>query len=111
MRDFDESLARLAADALGGRIRRDQLGMRGFQRLQLPHHRVVFGVGDLGRVQHVIQMLVVAQFLAQGLNFVGDAQNGDSLQFRRIRLRGSVSVNRNWLAVPILLLTLLTYHV
>ena len=89
-----------------------KLGMRFFQRLQLAHHRVVLGVGDFGRVEHVIQMLVMPQFLAQGLNFVGDAgQNGESLQFRRIRLRGSISANRNWLAVPILLLTMLTDHV
>ena len=70
MRHLDEALARLAADALGGRIRRDQLGMRRLQRLQLAHQRIVFGVGDFGRVQYVVQVLVVAQLLAQSVDFL-----------------------------------------
>jgi hypothetical protein len=47
--------------------------MRRFQRFELPYQRVEFSVGDLGRVQDVIQILVVPQLLAQGLNFVSDA--------------------------------------
>ena len=57
-----------AADALGGRIRSEQFGMLGFQRLELAHQRVVFGVGDLRIVEHVILMFVVAQFLAELLD-------------------------------------------
>jgi hypothetical protein len=73
MRNFDESFTRFPAHPLSGRIRCDQLWMRRFQRFELPYQRVEFSVGDLGRVQDVIQILVVPQLLAQGLNFVSDA--------------------------------------
>ena len=43
-----------AAHALGGRIGRAQLGVRGFQRLQLLEQAVVLGVGQLGRIQRVV---------------------------------------------------------
>ena len=69
MAHLDESFARLAADALGGRIGRDQLGMLGLEVLEPPHHPVVFGVADLGLIEHVIQMLVMMQLFAQILDF------------------------------------------
>ena len=64
MRDLDETFARLPAYALRGRIRRHQLRMGLLQDLQLAHHRVVLGVGNLGCVKHVVQMLVVTKLLA-----------------------------------------------
>ena len=60
-----EALGRLAAHALRRRVGRDQLGMRRFKSLQFVHQRVVLGVGDLGRVENVVEMLVAAQFFAQ----------------------------------------------
>ena len=65
VRDLAEALGGLAADALGGRVGGEQLGVRGFELLQLVHQRVVGGVGDLRRVENVIQMLVAAQFGAE----------------------------------------------
>ena len=56
-----ESLGRLAAHALRGRVGREQLGMRGLHPLQLVHQRVVLGVGDLRRIENVVQVLVTAQ--------------------------------------------------
>jgi hypothetical protein len=70
VRRLDEAFAGLAADALGGRVGRDQLGMLGLERLQAVHARVVLGVGDLGRVEHVVEMLVVAKVLAQGFDLL-----------------------------------------
>ena len=49
---------RRAADALGRRIRRAQLGMLRLQRLQLAEQRVVLRVGDLRRVLHVVEPVV-----------------------------------------------------
>src|SRR5580693_8216876 len=69
MPHLDETLARLRSHPLRRRIRSDQLGVFGFQTLEFAHQRVVFGVGDFGRVEHVIQVLVVAQFPAKGLDF------------------------------------------
>ena len=40
--------------------------------LQLPHHHVVLGVRDFRRVQHVIKILVMRNFLAQRFDFLGD---------------------------------------
>ena len=48
-----------------------KLGVRGFDGLELVHQRVVLGVGDLGRVEDVIQVLVAAQFGAQLLGTLG----------------------------------------
>ena len=60
----------LAADALCGRVRRDQLRMRGLQRLQLLEQAVVFGIGDLRIVQHVVAVRVRMQLAAQRLQFI-----------------------------------------
>ena len=46
MADLREFLQRRAADALGGRIGREQLRVRGFQVGQFAVERVVFLVGD-----------------------------------------------------------------
>ena len=72
VRHFDESLARLAADALGGRIGRDQFWDARFQILQLLHQLVEFDVADLGIVENVIEILVVANFLAQRFDLLFD---------------------------------------
>src|SRR6266481_6103186 len=67
-----KALARLAADALRRRVRRDQLRALGLQALQLLHEAVKLGVADLRRVQHVIKVLMAtdlfAQFLDRALN-------------------------------------------
>ena len=60
-----ESLGGLAAHALGGRVGGDQLGVRGLQLPQLDRQRVEGGVGDLGRVEHVVEVLVAADLLPQ----------------------------------------------
>jgi hypothetical protein len=66
--DFDEALARFAADALGGRIGGDQFGVLGFEGLEPAHERVVFGVGNLGSVQDVILVFVVAELFRELLD-------------------------------------------
>jgi YegS/Rv2252/BmrU family lipid kinase len=45
--------------------------VRPLQRLQLAHHRVVLGVGDLGLIHHVVPVLVMAQRLAETLDLLG----------------------------------------
>ena len=70
VRRFDETFARLAAHALRGRVGGDQFRMLGFELLQLVHQLVEFGVGDLGIVEHVVAVFVVADFLAQGFDFL-----------------------------------------
>ena len=49
----------------GGRIRSLQIGMRGLERLELPHQAVVLGVGDLGVVESVVTVVVVIDALAE----------------------------------------------
>ena len=70
MRHFDEALARLAAHALGGRVGRDQLRMLGLERLQLVHQAIEFGVADLGIVEHVVAVLVIADLVAQRVDLL-----------------------------------------
>ena len=54
-----------AADALGRGIGRSQRRMRGLDRLQFLEQLVVLGVGQRRRVQHVIQVGVMVQLIAQ----------------------------------------------
>ncbi len=57
-----EAGGRAAADALGRRIGRDEIGVLGFEALELLHERVEFGVGQLGIVEDVVPLFVVANF-------------------------------------------------
>src|SRR5271165_5075694 len=88
MRNFDESLARLAAHTLCRRIGRDQRRMLSFEVLQLPHQLVEFGVADLRLVQDVVAILVMADFFAKSFDlffggFVGGTHRVD---YRRAAL-------------------------
>ena len=65
-------LDRLAADALGRRVRRDQLRELRFERAQLAHQHVVLAVGDLGTVEDVVAVVVVVDLGPQ----LFDAQLG-----------------------------------
>ena len=56
---------RCAADALGRRVRRQQFGMRSFNRLQLAEQAVVLGVRHRGRVHHIVGVVVTPDFFAQ----------------------------------------------
>ncbi len=64
VRHLHKALACLAAHSLSRRIRRHQLGMLLLDRLQRIHLGVEFGVADLGRIQHKITMLVMANLFA-----------------------------------------------
>jgi hypothetical protein len=66
VRQLDEALARRAAHALGRRVGGDQAGMLGLQALQLLHQAVEVGVGDLGGVEHKVEVFVAADLVAQG---------------------------------------------
>ena len=72
MRDFLEAVGWFAAYALGGRVGGEQIGVGGFEGRELVHERVVGGVGDDGRVFDVVEMLVMAQLVAQ----LGDSVRG-----------------------------------
>ncbi len=65
MLDGLEYVGRRARDALGGALRRDEVGELGLEVAQFAHQRVVLGVGDLGPGLGVIQIVVVVDLLAQ----------------------------------------------
>ena len=69
MDDDGEFFARPGADALGGRIGREQFGMRGFERLEPAHQGVVLGVGQLGGVEDVVEIVVAVYLLAELFDF------------------------------------------
>ena len=47
-----------------------ELGVLFLERLEFVHELVEFGVGDLGIVEHVVAVLVVADLLAQGFDLL-----------------------------------------
>ena len=63
--DLLELLARRAADPLGGGVGVVEFGERRFELGEFPKERVVFVVGDLGRVHLVIETRVIGERLAQ----------------------------------------------
>src|SRR5258706_16357965 len=65
MPDGPELFRGLAADALGGRIRREELGMPGFEILELAHELVVRLIGDGRLREDVVPVIVGAQLLPQ----------------------------------------------
>jgi hypothetical protein len=65
-----------ADHALRRRIGRAQLGVLGFDRLQLLEQLVVFGVRNLRRVEYVVAMCVVVQQPAQLLRACGGLRGG-----------------------------------
>jgi len=60
-----EAVQHGADDTLGGRVRRQQLGVGRLQGLQLLEKLVVFGIGDLRCIEHVVTVGMVVQLVAQ----------------------------------------------
>ena len=60
-----ETVQHLAEHALRRRVGGQQLGMRGFDVLQLAEQSVVLGIRDRRRVEHVVEVGVVVQRGAQ----------------------------------------------
>ena len=67
-----ELRGRPGADALGRRIRRLQLGVLRLDGAKLLHELVVFGVGNLGRIQHVVLMVGAVDCVDQLLVLLGE---------------------------------------
>ncbi len=65
-----KSGARSAADASGGRVGRDELRIGGFEFFEPVHQPVIGGVGELGLVEDVILIVVVADLVAELLDFL-----------------------------------------
>ncbi len=66
--DRREELRGLPAHPLGGAIGRDELGKLLLEAPEIPHELVELGVGDLGGVLHVVEVLVVADLVAKLLD-------------------------------------------
>src|SRR5438093_13224814 len=66
MADGRERFRGRASDALRRRLRRDELGVGLLELGELAVETVVFGVGDLGPVEDVIQVVVPVELLAEG---------------------------------------------
>jgi membrane-bound metal-dependent hydrolase YbcI (DUF457 family) len=82
VRDLGEALLRLAAHALRRRIRHNQLGMLGLERLQPVHPLVILRIGPDRRIEHVVQMLMMPQLFSQALDLVGwsSDRHADSIE-------------------------------
>jgi hypothetical protein len=74
--DLDQIGDRLPAHTLRGRVRRDQLGMLGFERPQLVQQGVVLVIADLGIVEHVVAVAVVLELPPQLGGALGGVAGG-----------------------------------
>jgi hypothetical protein len=64
------------ADALGGRIGRDEIGILRLEAFELVHERVELGIGDLGGGPPVVAVLVIPDLPAElrdSLNWIHSA--------------------------------------
>ena len=78
-----------SSDLLGRRVGRDEVGMLGLERPQLTHECVVVRVADLGIVERVVPLVVVADQRAQLVDASGVVAVGAGLDLacgRRIAL-------------------------
>jgi hypothetical protein len=71
MADGREAFARCTADALGRRIRGDQLGMGCLQPAQALDQPVVALVGDLRPVKDVVEIVMMPDLLTQAVDSPG----------------------------------------
>src|SRR5712672_875038 len=65
-----EAFAGSGAYANGGGIGRYEVRMRGFEFLEAVHQAIVGCVGNFGLVQHVVEIFVMAQLVAQGFDLL-----------------------------------------
>ena len=63
--DLGHAARAALADALRGRAGVHELGVLALELLELREQRVVLAVADLGRVEHVIKVIVPRDSLAQ----------------------------------------------
>src|SRR5271155_3585111 len=70
MGHLDEAFARLAAYALRGRIRGDQLRVFRLQVLKLLHQLVELAVADLRIIYNVVEVFVVPDPITEGFDFL-----------------------------------------
>ncbi len=89
MSDFSESLLRLGAHSLGGRIGRDQIGVPLLQVHQFPVQEVELRIGDDGVFQHMITVVVKLDLLAQLGDALGGIHGIGLLDLRNIAVRAS----------------------
>ena len=61
--------------------------MRGLERLQAVHPRVVLGVGQFGRIEDVVEVFVVANVFAQRFDLLVGREMGRHGRNYRERLR------------------------
>src|SRR4029077_4708400 len=92
---------RRPADALRRRIRGDKFRMRGLQLLEFFHHPVKLDIGDFRLIEHVVEILVPADLVAQFFDLFGD---GSALyhwaSLKRTKRRVSIQcvpLPRNWM--------------
>src|SRR4029077_19094602 len=76
MAGLDETLAWLAANSLHGRVGGDQFGVLGLDLLEFVDEFVEFSVADLGIVENVVAVFVVADLVAQGFDLLLDCCRG-----------------------------------
>ena len=67
-----ESVGKVGAYALRGRIGVGHIGVFAFELLQLFHEHVEIPVGDFGSVEHVVVIIVAVELVAQ----IEDALSG-----------------------------------
>ena len=96
MHELGEALGGLIAQALGGAVRRDQLGELRLQVAQLAVKAVVLLVGDLGPGLDVIEMIVPADEVPQ----LGDAPLGLLAGGRQERRSESAQVKPGTTSAP-----------
>src|SRR5437868_12235390 len=78
MLHLEEAFTWFAANPLGGRIGTDQLRILDFHFFELIHEPVELRVRDLGIVEHVIAVLVVADFLSERFDLLFDSPRRSS---------------------------------
>ncbi len=76
MPGLNKSFTRLSANALRRRIGRDQFRMLRLDPLKLVHQLVEFGVRKFRIIENVVEVFVMPNLLAQGVDLFLDSGTG-----------------------------------
>lgn len=90
-----ETFAGSSSDALRGRAGGGKVGILGFDGLEAVHETIELGVGNLRRVENVVEVLVLANLLAEFFDFASDGCGGGHQDFTGSReFREMTDANR-----------------
>ncbi len=95
--DRPESFDRLCTNTLRRRVRRHEFRELLLHCLQLPNQPVILYIRNFGGIENVIEVVMVPDLLAQGLNLGNDITGGSHGRDPEVWLQATLMLCSNWM--------------